>query len=136
VPGDTNDHWDVFVRDLDQQHTVRVSVATDGTQGDRDAYYPSLSADGRFVAFISWATTLAPGVSSSAPRQMYLHDRDADNNGVFDEPGGVTTELVSVGLTGDTADASADNPRVSSDGRHVLFESAATNLSDVGNPMR
>jgi len=44
VAGDTNNHWDVFVRDLDQQTTVRVSVATDGTQGDRDSYYPSLSA--------------------------------------------------------------------------------------------
>ena len=87
VPGDTNDRWDVFVRDLDQQRTVRVSVATDGTQGDRDAYYPSISADGRFVAFVSWATTFAPGVSSSAPRQMYLHDRDADGDGVFDETG-------------------------------------------------
>ena len=112
---------------------MRVSVATDGTQGDRDAYYPSISADGRFVAFVSWATTFAPGVSSSAPRQMYLHDRDADADGIFDEPGGVTTELVSVGLTGGIADESVDSPRVSSDG-HVLFESAATNLSDVGNP--
>jgi Tol biopolymer transport system component len=134
VPGDTNNHWDVFVRDLDQQRTVRVSVATDGTQGDRDAYYPSLSADGRFVAFVSWATTFAPGVSSSAPRQMYLHDRDADSDGVFDEPDAVMTELISVGLTGGIANDSVDSPRVSSDGRHVLFESAATNLSDVGNP--
>ena len=43
-------------------------------------------------------------------------------------------ELISVGLTGGIADDSVDSPRVSSDGRYVLFESAATNLSDVGNP--
>ena len=133
VPGDTNGRWDVFVYDMDQFRLVRVSVATDGTQGDRDAYYPSISADGRFVAFVSWATTFAPGVSSSAPRQMYLHDRDADGDGLFDTPGQVTTELISVGFTGGIADDSVDSPRVTSDGR-VLFESAATNLSDVGNP--
>lgn len=74
-------------------------------------FLPSLSADGRFVAFVSWATTFAPGVSSSAPRQIYLHDRDADGDGVFDEPGGVTTELIGVGLTGAIADDSVDTPR-------------------------
>ena len=134
VPGDTNDQWDVFVRDLDLQRTVRVSVATDGTQGDADAYYPSLSADGRFVAFVSWATTFAPGVPQWAPRQMYLHDRDADGDGIFDEIGGITTELISVGLNGGIADDSVDSPRVTGDGRYVLFESGATNLSEFGNP--
>ena len=134
VPGDTNNHWDVFVRDLDQQRTVRISIATDGTQGDQDSYFPSLSADGRFVAFVSWSTTFVPGVTSGSPNQIYLHDRDADANGIFDEPGGATTELISVGFTGGIADASVYAPRVTSDGRHVLFESDAANLSDVGNP--
>jgi hypothetical protein len=133
VPGDTNGRWDVFAFDLDQNRLTRISVATDGTQGDRDAYYPSISADGRFIAFLSWATTFAPGVSSSAPRQVYLHDRDPDGDWLFDEPGQATTELISVGFTGGIADDSVDSPRVTSDGR-VLFESAATNLSDVGNP--
>jgi hypothetical protein len=136
VPGDTNDHWDVFVSDLadlDEVRTVRVSVATDGTQGDHDSYRSSLSADGRFVAFVSSASTFTSGVSSETQRQMYLHDRDADGDGFFDEPGAVTTQLVSVGLTGEPADSDVDNPRVTVDGR-VLFESAATNLSDAGNP--
>ena len=134
VAGDTNNQWDVFVRDLDQQTTVLVSVATDGTQGDQDSYYPSLSADGRFVAFISWASTLgAPGVTSSSDRQIYLHDRDTDGNGVFDEPGTVTTELISIGLDAAIADRTVDTPHVSSDGRYVLFESEATNLDASGN---
>jgi len=133
VPGDTNGRWDVFVYDMDQFRLARVSVATDGTQGDRDAYYPAISADGRFVAFLSWSTTFASGVSSSAPRQVYLHDRDASGDGLFDTPGDVTTQLISVGFSGGIANDSVDSPRVSSDGS-VLFESAATNLSDVGNP--
>ena len=134
VPGDTNNVWDVFVRDLDQQRTVRVSVATDGTQGDAT---PTILRSAPTAGSSRWclrSTTFAPGVSAWAPAQMYLHDRDADGNGIFDEAGGVTTELVSVGLTGGIANGYVDNPRVSSDGRHVLFESAATNLSDVGNP--
>jgi hypothetical protein len=133
VPGDTNGRWDVFVYDMDQFRLVRVSVATDGTQGDRDAYYPAISADGRFVAFLSWSTTFASGVLSSSPRQVYLHDRDASGDGLLDTPGDVTTQLISVGVAGGIANDSVDSPRVSSDGR-VLFESAATNLSDVGNP--
>jgi hypothetical protein len=133
VPGDTNGRWDVFVYDMDQYRLVRVSVATDGTQGDRDAYYPAISADGRFIAFLSWSTTFAPAVSSSSPRQVYLHDRDVAGDGLFDTPGDVSTQLVSADLTGGIANDSADSPRVTSDGR-VLFESAATNLSDVGNP--
>src|SRR5688572_14106364 len=134
VPGDTNGRWDVFVYDMDQYRLTRVSVATDGTQGDRDAYYPAISADGRFIAFLSWSTTFAPGVSSSSPRQVYLHDRDVAGDGLFDTPGDVSTQLVSVGLAGGIADDSVDSPRVTSDGR-VLFESAATNLSDIGpNP--
>jgi len=123
VTGDTNNHWDVFVRDLDQQNTVLISVATDGTQGDRDSYYPSISADGRFVAFLSWASTFAPGVSPYTPNQVYLHDRDADADGIFDEPGGATTELISVGLNGETADLGGYNPRVSSDGRVPAYGS-------------
>src|SRR5688572_21753978 len=53
VAGDTNGRWDVFVYDMDQFRTTRVSVATDGTQGDRDAYYPAISDEGRFIAFLS-----------------------------------------------------------------------------------
>ena len=39
--------------------TTRVSVASDGTQGDYASYYPSISADGRYVAFESYASNLA-----------------------------------------------------------------------------
>jgi hypothetical protein len=134
VAGDTNYRWDVFVRDLDQQTTVRVSVATDGTEGDEDSYYPSISADGRFVAFLSWASTLGPPeVDWSSDRQLYLHDRDTDGNGVFDEPGTAITELISIGLDGAAANRGVDTPHVSSDGRYVLYESESTNLDAYVN---
>lgn len=61
VPGDTNNSSDVFVHDRETQATTRVSVDSAGRQADYYSYAPSISADGRFVAFSSIATNLVPG---------------------------------------------------------------------------
>src|SRR5205814_2235014 len=61
VPADGNRTMDVFVHDRSTGVTERVSVDGAGNQGDRSSYDPSLSADGRFVAFASSATNLVPG---------------------------------------------------------------------------
>jgi Tol biopolymer transport system component len=51
VPGDTNNTFDIFVRDTLTNTTTRVSVDSAGNQADRNSDSPSISADGRFVAF-------------------------------------------------------------------------------------
>src|SRR4051812_20346772 len=51
----------VYVRDRRTGTTTRVSVASDGAPGDYESYAPRISADGRFVAFLSDATNLVPG---------------------------------------------------------------------------
>ena len=61
MPGDTNGLDDVFVRDVRAGTTERVSLAPGGGQADGDSWRPSLSADGRHVAFSSNATDLVPG---------------------------------------------------------------------------
>jgi Tol biopolymer transport system component len=62
---------DVFVRDLESNRTTRVSVRPDGTAGDGHSRFPSLSRDGRFVAFISEASNLLPdGGSGTFVRDM------------------------------------------------------------------
>ena len=61
VAGDTNNVGDIFVRDLQTSETTRVSVATDGTQSDDFSFYPTMSSDGRYVAFWSWSGALADG---------------------------------------------------------------------------
>ena len=131
TPGDTNGVWDIFVRDLDAGRTVRVSIATDGTQADADSYFPVLSATGRFVAFVSTASNLAAGGAQYQPGQVYVHDRDADGNGVFDEPGAVDTSIVSVSPSGERAADWTHDVRISGDGRFVLFETTAANLDPV-----
>ena len=130
VGSDTNGHGDVFVHDLLTQQTERVSVASDGTQGNDNSEYPSISADGRYVAFTSNASNLVPGDSNS-----YC---DTDFDGVFDDncPDILVhnrqtgqTERVSVATDGTQGnDISRLYPSISADGRYVAFESSASNL--------
>ncbi|MBI4604446.1 MAG: PD40 domain-containing protein [Planctomycetes bacterium] len=91
--GDSNGVSDVFVRDRQMGTTVRVSVTSGGAQANGLSDRPSISDDGRFVAFLSLATDLAPGTTNSVPR-IYVHDRDADSDRIFDEPGAIATTLV------------------------------------------
>src|SRR5437016_61982 len=74
VAGDTNGTTDVFVHDRQTGMTERVSVASDGTQGNNASSYPALSADGRFVAFDSDATNLVAGDTNGAT-DVFVHDR-------------------------------------------------------------
>jgi Tol biopolymer transport system component len=53
VSGDTNGRGDIFVKDLQTGTTKRISVASDGTQGNSYSDNASISADGRYVAFES-----------------------------------------------------------------------------------
>ena len=84
----------VFVRDLDSDTTARVDVDANGNPADSTPYYGvSLSDGGRVVAFWSGATNLA------ASSGLIVHDRDSDENGTFDESGGMTNDdALSAGL--------------------------------------
>ncbi|MFQ5473449.1 MAG: TolB family protein, partial [Dehalococcoidia bacterium] len=121
VLGDTNAAPDVFVRDRQLGTTERVSVDSTGAQGVGTAgisgsYAPSISADGRFVAFWSDATNLVPGDTNGAA-DVFVHDRLTG-----------TTERVSTDSGGLEANASSGLPSISSDGRFVAFLSFATNV--------
>jgi Tol biopolymer transport system component len=74
VPGDTNYASDVFVHDRMTRQTTRVSVSSEGLQGNGNSFFPSISADGRFVAFYSDANNLVPGDTNYA-RDIFVHDR-------------------------------------------------------------
>ncbi len=138
VASDTNSACDIFVHDRDTDgngvfdesgkvSTVRVSVASDGTQANGDSYYPDISADGRFVVFESGADNLVTGDTNSQT-DIFLHDRDADEDGVFDEPGGISTIRISVASDGTEGNGNSTSASISADGRYVAFASSATNL--------
>jgi Tol biopolymer transport system component len=117
VPHDTNGSVDVFVRDRQTGIVERVSVASNGEQGDADSESPSISSDGRYVAFHSSSTNFAPGTSPSIP-QIYVRDRVAG-----------TTTLVSLNMAGQMGNDGSVNPSISGDGARIAFESGATNLA-------
>src|SRR4028118_1122744 len=71
VPGDTNSSYDIFVRDRLTNTTTRVSVDSAGNQRNIGPYTPSISADGRFVAFYSFATNVVPDIDS---RDIFVRD--------------------------------------------------------------
>jgi hypothetical protein len=108
VPGDTNNRRDVFVRDRQGGTTRRVSLGSGGAQGNGDSVLPSISAGGRFVAFISGATNLVPG-DTNGFIDVFVRDRQAG-----------TTERVSLGPDGVQGNGG--------DSRFVAFTSGATNL--------
>jgi Tol biopolymer transport system component len=115
VPGDTNGN-DVFVRDLGTDLTTRVSVADNGDEAAGESMAPSISADGRFVAFVSSAENLVAGDSNGA-RDVFVRDRVA--------PG---TFRVSIATGGAQANNDSRETAISGDGRFVAFQSSASNL--------
>jgi len=127
VIADSGLFTDIFVRDLLAAKTTRVSVASDGSEGSGHSYSPSISGDGRYVAFESNATDLVPG-DLLGFIDIFVHDRDADGNGTYDEPGGISTVRVSVDSAGNEANSDSSAPSISADGRYVAFASNASNL--------
>ncbi len=122
---------DVFVRDLAASNTILVSVNTNANGGgNADANFASISSNGQFVAFASSASNLVTN-----------DPNDASDIFVRDLVSGVTT-LVSVDNTG-TSSASvlsatsryrlSSHPLISGDGRWVIFESLAANLTALAD---
>ncbi len=129
VPEDTNGVTDVYVFDKVTGTVRRVSVSSAGGQGiGGESTSPAISATGRFVAFESRASNLVLSDVNNL-LDVYLHDRDADNDGIFDERGAIRTVRVSVSTAGAEArEGFSRFPSISGNGRWVTFESAATNL--------
>jgi cold shock CspA family protein len=116
VSGDANDIIDVFVHDRATGQTTLVSVASDGTQGNDLSLHPSLSGNGRYVAFDSFATNLV-GSDTNGTSDVFIHDLQTGQ-----------TTLVSVASDGTQGSGYSDIPAISATGRYVAFHSFATNL--------
>jgi Tol biopolymer transport system component len=117
--GDTNGVFDIYLKDIQSGSFTRVSTTSSGGQADGDSHAPSISDDGRFVAFISTSGNLvSPGGGTSGIHNIYLKDL---RTGIV--------SLVSANPVGAPAgDGNSDVPTISADGRYVAFCSVATNL--------
>ena len=124
VAGDTNGIVDVFVRDRIAGTTVRVDISSCGAQSAHtdpdttleDSEHPAISADGRYVAFLSGAGNLVAG-DTNVSKDVFVHDRVI----------GATTRA-SVATAGTQASQRSFGPAISADGRYVAFGSDASNL--------
>ncbi|MEO3794751.1 S8 family serine peptidase [Nonomuraea sp. B10E15] len=116
VPGDTNGQTDTFVHDRQEGTTERISVSSDGVQGDGISGAPAFSADGRLAVFVSDATNLVPG-DTNGRADVFLRDLQAG-----------TTERISVAQDGSQAADQSREPSISADGRFVAFQSDADGL--------
>lgn len=106
--------FDIYVRDRAAGTTRRVSVSSDGEPGNSSSVSPSISSNGRYVAFESGASNLAPGGQRGG---IFAHDLNTGR-----------TELVSQAMDGGSANGPSGEPSISSSGRFVAFGSRASNL--------
>jgi Tol biopolymer transport system component len=120
VPEDTNGDEDIFLRDLQANTTIRISVSSNAALGNNDSSDPSISANGRYVVFESDASNLVAN-DTNAIKDIFV--RDLQTN---------TTRLVSFGDGGEGGGTLSNNessdPAISADGRYIVFESDASNL--------
>ena len=117
VAGDTNNAYDVFLRDLQAKTTKRISVDSFGNQANGASNVPYISATGRFVAYVSSASNLVPN-DTNGLQDIFLYDNQTQ-----------FTVLVSISSQGvQTNNFYTTMPTVSADGRYVAFISMASNL--------
>ncbi|MEO7731487.1 MAG: Ig-like domain-containing protein [Kofleriaceae bacterium] len=116
VSGDTNGATDIYLYDRGDRTVTWISQSSAGAPGNAASRKPQISADGRFVAFESIASTLVAG-DSNATIDVFRHDRITGE-----------TVRVSVATGGGQATGTSIDPRISDDGNRVAFTSTAFDL--------
>jgi Tol biopolymer transport system component len=116
VPGDTNGFTDIFLRDRLSAVTERISLTDAEGQSNGGSSSASVSADGRYVAFVSNATNLVPG-DTNADADIFVRDRVSG-----------TTVRASVNSSEWEVDGASSSPVISADGRFVAFSSNSNDL--------
>lgn len=116
VANDLNTTFDVFLKDNWLGEIRRLSVNADGIEGNASSSMASISADGRYIAFSSHASNLAP-TDPDKNADIFLVDR-------------LTNTLSHVTQTIDGTPSNGDdfNPVLSADGRYLAFQSSSSNL--------
>jgi Tol biopolymer transport system component len=134
----------IVVKDRDTGALVTVSEDGSGNVADGDCEIPAITPDGRFVVFRSSAVNLDPPDANPFCNQnpepglescndIFVHDRDADEDGTFDEIGEIATERVSLDENDQPATAGCHSADISDDGRFVVFETDASLVAhDMG----
>ncbi len=124
VADDINNAWDVFLYDRNTAITTRMSVDSNGIEGNAASNFPQISADGRYIAYSSSASNLVTG-DANGLNDVFVRDRTT-----------ATTTRVNVSAQGDEADGYSALASLSDDGRYIVFDSFADNLVVQGSPFQ
>jgi len=124
VNGDLNESFDIFVRDLTNGQTRRISTAANRRSSNGHSLEPSISGDGRIVVFTSFASDLVANDNNQAS-DVFLHNRATGQN-----------RLVSTNSAGVQGNAGSFNPAIAANAGVLVFASAATNLVENDNNNR
>jgi Tol biopolymer transport system component len=116
VDVDPRNHSDVYVHDTRLGTTTRVSLGRGGRAANARSWAPAISADGRYVAFVSAASNLVTGDDNQSP-DVFVTDWQLKS-----------MELVSLSAKRRSGNDASSNPAISADGRFVAFQSEASNL--------
>src|SRR5690606_34405118 len=104
IANDTNNQTDIFVFDMATEQIERVSIASDGTEANYYSAHPTISMNGRYIAFASEASNLVLNDTNGLP-DFFVHDRQTK-----------LTTRVSLSSSGNEAYGSLSSPALSSDG--------------------
>jgi cysteine-rich repeat protein len=132
----TSGNHHVFVRDRLSGTTILIDKDDAGTVGNGDAYQPRISSNGRHVVYRSDSTNLdgrLPDTTGGGVIEGFVHDRDTDNDSIFDEPGHFRTVRVNVGTATGVlveSDGGTEKLVISADGRYVAFIDYGKTLTD------
>lgn len=113
---------DVFYRDMNTGITQAVTSGSNAAAGFNDSQQPVISSDGKYIAFESFRVDLVSNQDTNGTQDLFLYNT---SNKVF--------SLISRTPAGAAGDARSGHPGISSDGRYIVFESAASNLDTVSD---
>ncbi len=116
VPDDSNYTGDVFLRDRQANTTTRINIASGGSQGNLDSGQPTISGDGRYIAFESWSSNLVPN-DTNFTGDIFVRDRQTNS-----------IALVSLSNNGTQGNGPSSFPALNIDGKYIVFFSDASNL--------
>lgn len=116
VLNDNNGFCDIFIRDNHLNTTKRISISNTGEEGNGNSFEPSISSNGRYVAFTSYATNLVPD-DNNGFSDVFIYDLFLN-----------ITKLVSISSKGEQGNQNSHGASINGNGHFIAFTSFATNL--------
>lgn len=116
VSNDNNDFTDIFVYDRQTRQIRRISINSNGTEGNFVSFFPAISSDGHYITYQSDATNLVEN-DNNRTTDIFVHEL---KTGI--------TQLISVDSNGQPGNSTSSEPTISANGQHIAFYSNATNL--------